>query len=95
MLVLAIGDLHIPLRKADLPPKFKACPLLALSAVNHPAHASHGPASRQALLMPGKIQHVLSPGDLCVKACVWHERSDKGTSPNASACALHRKFRTT
>ena len=22
----------------------------------------------QALLMPGKIQHVLSPGDLCVKA---------------------------
>ena len=24
MLVLAIGDLHIPLRKADLPPKFKA-----------------------------------------------------------------------
>ena len=25
MLVLAIGDLHIPHRKADLPPKFKAC----------------------------------------------------------------------
>jgi hypothetical protein len=24
MLVLAIGDLHIPHRKADLPPKFKA-----------------------------------------------------------------------
>ena len=26
-----------------------------------------GAAASQALLMPGKIQHVLSPGDLCVK----------------------------
>ena len=43
VLVLAIGDLHIPLRKGDLPPKFKA------------------------LLLPGKIQHILCPGDLCVK----------------------------
>lgn len=43
VLVLCIGDLHIPQRVADLPPKFKS------------------------LLVPGKIQHVLCTGDLCVK----------------------------
>jgi vacuolar protein sorting-associated protein 29 len=60
MLVLAIGDLHIPLRKADLPPKFKA------------------------LLMPGKIQHVLSPGDLCVKVRFW-------TALLCSHCGVRRQ----
>lgn len=43
VLVLALGDLHIPHRASDLPPKFKA------------------------MLVPGKIQHVLSPGNLCIK----------------------------
>ena len=43
VLVLCIGDLHIPHRVADLPAKFKS------------------------LLVPGKIQHVLCTGDLCVK----------------------------
>mmetsp|Transcript_23996 Transcript_23996/g.81849 ORF Transcript_23996/g.81849 Transcript_23996/m.81849 type:complete len:190 (-) Transcript_23996:748-1317(-) len=43
VLCLVIGDLHIPMRVADLPSKFKA------------------------LLQPGKIQHILSPGDLCTK----------------------------
>jgi hypothetical protein len=33
VLVLAIGDLHIPHRKADLPPKFKA---RARAAVEQP-----------------------------------------------------------
>jgi vacuolar protein sorting-associated protein 29 len=43
VLVLCIGDMHIPHRATDLPPKFKK------------------------LLVPGKIQHVLCTGDLCVK----------------------------
>jgi vacuolar protein sorting-associated protein 29 len=42
-LVLALGDLHIPHRAADLPAKFKS------------------------MLVPGKIQHILSPGNLCIK----------------------------
>lgn len=43
VLVLALGDMHIPHRAADLPAKFKN------------------------MLVPGKIQHVLSPGNLCMK----------------------------
>eukprot|EP00898_Chlorokybus_atmophyticus_P003862 jgi/Chlat1/4477/Chrsp29S04426 len=43
VLVLALGDLHIPHRTTDLPPKFKQ------------------------LLVPGKIQHILCTGNLCVK----------------------------
>ena len=43
VLVLCIGDLHVPHRVADLPPKFRS------------------------LLVPGKIQHVICTGDLCVK----------------------------
>mmetsp|Transcript_21529 Transcript_21529/g.36934 ORF Transcript_21529/g.36934 Transcript_21529/m.36934 type:complete len:195 (-) Transcript_21529:567-1151(-) len=43
VLVLLIGDLHIPHRVADLPPKFKS------------------------LLVPGKIQHIISTGNLCTK----------------------------
>eukprot|EP00243_Klebsormidium_subtile_P006358 TRINITY_DN2696_c0_g1_i1.p1 TRINITY_DN2696_c0_g1~~TRINITY_DN2696_c0_g1_i1.p1 ORF type:complete len:169 (-),score=21.69 TRINITY_DN2696_c0_g1_i1:483-989(-) len=43
VLVLALGDLHIPHRAPDLPPKFKQ------------------------MLVPGKIQHILSPGNLCIK----------------------------
>lgn len=45
VLVLALGDLHIPHRAADLPAKFKS------------------------MLVPGKIQHILSPGNLCIKVC--------------------------
>jgi len=43
VLVLIIGDLHIPHRAQDLPNKFKK------------------------LLVPGKIQHILSTGNLCTK----------------------------
>ncbi|CAL5226877.1 g9750 [Coccomyxa viridis] len=43
VLVLCIGDLHIPHRATDIPPKFKA------------------------LLVPGKIHHILCPGNLCTK----------------------------
>jgi vacuolar protein sorting-associated protein 29 len=43
VLVLALGDLHILHRAADLPTKFKS------------------------ILVPGKIQHILSPGNLCIK----------------------------
>jgi hypothetical protein len=46
VLVLALGDLHIPHRAADLPAKFKS------------------------MLVPGKIQHILSPGNLCIKVHV-------------------------
>lgn len=43
VLVLAIGDLHIPHRAADLPAKFKS------------------------MLVPGKIQHIICTGNLCIK----------------------------
>eukprot|EP01101_Sappina_pedata_P003917 TRINITY_DN1595_c0_g1_i1.p1 TRINITY_DN1595_c0_g1~~TRINITY_DN1595_c0_g1_i1.p1 ORF type:complete len:187 (+),score=72.47 TRINITY_DN1595_c0_g1_i1:30-590(+) len=43
VLVLVIGDLHIPHRAFDIPKKFKK------------------------LLVPGKIQHVISTGNLCTK----------------------------
>lgn len=43
MLVLVIGDLHIPHRAPDLHEKFKA------------------------LLVPGKIHHILCPGNLCTE----------------------------
>lgn len=68
MLVLAIGDLHIPHRKADLPPKFKARPLAPLqTACECASRRLTGLRCPQALLMPGKIQHILCTGDLCVK----------------------------
>ncbi|CAJ1971126.1 unnamed protein product [Sphenostylis stenocarpa] len=43
VLVLALGDLHIPHRAPDLPAKFKS------------------------MLVPGKIQHIICTGNLCVK----------------------------
>ncbi|RVW90527.1 Vacuolar protein sorting-associated protein 29 [Vitis vinifera] len=43
VLVLALGDLHIPDRAPDLPPKFKS------------------------MLVPGKIQHIICTGNLCIK----------------------------
>ncbi|XP_048370796.1 vacuolar protein sorting-associated protein 29-like [Sphaerodactylus townsendi] len=43
MLVLVLGDLHIPHRCSSLPAKFKK------------------------LLVPGKIQHILCTGNLCIK----------------------------
>ncbi|KAL9294211.1 putative phosphodiesterase metallo-dependent phosphatase [Arabidopsis thaliana] len=43
VLVLALGDLHVPHRAADLPPKFKS------------------------MLVPGKIQHIICTGNLCIK----------------------------
>jgi hypothetical protein len=43
VLVLCIGDLHLPHRAADLPPKFRQ------------------------LLVPGKISHILCPGNLCTE----------------------------
>lgn len=45
VLVLALGDLHIPHRAADLPAKFKS------------------------MLVPGKIQHIVCTGNLCIKVC--------------------------
>nr|BAJ87609.1 predicted protein [Hordeum vulgare subsp. vulgare] len=44
VLVLALGDLHIPHRAPDLPAKFKS------------------------MLVPGKIQHIICTGNLCIKA---------------------------
>jgi len=43
VLILVIGDIHIPHRAPSIPAKFKK------------------------LLVPGKIQHVLSTGNLCTK----------------------------
>lgn len=45
VLVLALGDLHIPHRAPDLPEKFKS------------------------MLVPGKIQHIICTGNLCIKVC--------------------------
>ena len=55
VLVLCIGDMHVPHRATDLPPQFKK------------------------LLVPGKIQHVLCTGDLCVKEAYDYLR---GLCPN-------------
>ena len=88
MLVLAIGDLHIPLRKADLPPKFKA--RVVWSELERRALDAHTPCPVQALLMPGKIQHVLSPGDLCVKVrlswCFWRGARRQGLRRGRHCC---------
>ena len=43
VLVLCIGDVHVPHRTTDLPAKFKS------------------------LLVPGKIHHILSTGNLCTR----------------------------
>ncbi|KAK4482682.1 hypothetical protein RD792_009848 [Penstemon davidsonii] len=43
VLVLALGDLHIPHRAPDLPAKFKS------------------------MLVPGKIQHIICTGNICIK----------------------------
>lgn len=47
VLVLALGDLHIPHRAPDLPAKFKS------------------------MLVPGKIQHIICTGNLCIKVCFF------------------------
>eukprot|EP00887_Chlorella_sp_A99_P003322 scaffold26.g3322.t1 len=51
VLVLAIGDLHIPHRASDLPAKFRA------------------------LLVPGKIHHVICTGNLCTESVYEYLRS--------------------
>lgn len=45
VLVLALGDLHVPHRSPELPAKFKS------------------------MLVPGKIQHIICTGNLCIKVC--------------------------
>ena len=62
VLVLCIGDLHIPHRVADLPAKFKS------------------------LLVPGKIQHVLCTGDLCVREAHDYLRA---LAPDVHVCLLY------
>ncbi|CAL9079490.1 unnamed protein product [Musa textilis] len=47
VLVLAIGDLHIPHRASDLPAKLKQ------------------------MLVPGKIQHILCAGNLCIEMLIF------------------------
>ncbi|KAG0221503.1 Metallo-dependent phosphatase-like protein [Mortierella sp. GBAus27b] len=54
MLVLVIGDLHIPNRAHDLPGRFKK------------------------LLVPGKIQQIISTGNVCDKETVDYLRSVAG-----------------
>ena len=51
VLVLVIGDLHIPHRVHDLPAKFKK------------------------LLVPGKIQQILSTGNICDKETLEYLRT--------------------
>ena len=73
VLVLCIGDLHIPHRTVDLPTKFKA------------------------LLVPGKIHHILCLGNLCTKVCLncQPQQATKlncGPSSSRSCC---RKSMTT
>lgn len=51
VLVLCMGDFHIPHRAADIPPEFKK------------------------LLVPGKIHHILCPGNLCTKEIYDYLRS--------------------
>ncbi len=52
VLVLCIGDLHIPHRATDVPVKFKT------------------------LLVPGKIHHILCPGNLCTRVSSFNKPTD-------------------
>eukprot|EP00951_Prasinocladus_malaysianus_P024137 scaffold207598_cov43-Prasinocladus_malaysianus.AAC.1 len=58
VLVLCIGDFHIPHRASDIPAEFKK------------------------LLVPGKIHHILCPGNLCAKEIYEYLRS---VCPNVHA----------
>ena len=49
VLVLCIGDVHVPHRVTDLPAKFKN------------------------LLVPGKIHHILSTGNLCTRVRLYSQ----------------------
>ena len=51
VLVLCIGDIHVPHRHTDLPAKFKS------------------------LLVPGKIHHILSTGNLCTRVRLTPQRA--------------------
>ena len=73
VLVLCIGDFHIPHRATDIPPKFKT------------------------LLVPGKIHHILCPGNLCTKVTIPHHASSlcKGSreaKPGEGYCALQETY---
>lgn len=52
VLVLALGDLHIPHRAPDLPAKFRS------------------------MLVPGKIQHIICTGNLCIKVSFFFQSID-------------------
>lgn len=72
VLVLALGDMHIPHRAPDLPAKFKS------------------------MLVPGKIQHIICTGNLCIKV-VSLSLNRFGVSSlaylllfNGWICSLHR-----
>jgi hypothetical protein len=62
---------------------------VAVRPARRRAADARGLAASQALLMPGKIQHVLSPGDLCVKvrASCAAKRRRSGRKSCAWRCA--------
>lgn len=62
VLVLIIGDVHIPHRANVLPAKFKK--LLVRSRFVVCARATHACCASQ---VPGKISHIISTGNLCCK----------------------------
>ena len=62
-LVLVLGDMHIPQRKAKLPDQFKALLGVFLSGVSSCPHSLW-------LAVPGKIQHVLCTGNVVSKTMV-------------------------
>lgn len=63
MLVLVLGDTHIPLRTYDLPAKFKKLLVsIARSIIFYPILSI-----KQGVLLqvPGKIQQIVCTGNLC------------------------------
>ncbi|OZJ01559.1 hypothetical protein BZG36_05386, partial [Bifiguratus adelaidae] len=70
-LVLVIGDLHIPHRVHDLPLKFKKL-LVGLKSLDKAStHAS-------VLQVPGKIQQIVSTGNICDKETYDYLRTIAG-----------------
>jgi hypothetical protein len=76
VLVLALGDMHIPHRAPDIPAKFKS------------------------MLVPGKIQHIICTGNLCIKVCPSYSNNYHGStftvfmlSLNISSCIYFLLFK--
>jgi vacuolar protein sorting-associated protein 29 len=61
VLVLVLGDLHIPLRTNDLPAKFKKL----LVRASHSSQCTRELTYWMGVQVPGKIQQIVCTGNVC------------------------------